>query len=462
MLELGTSALDPAGMTRTKGFKSIERTSAEESTREHKVNKERGLSRIDPSRREEVARRIEIIDRYVAIERPTEEDDRRTAQELGLAVDTMFRLAASWRRHRRADLLPGAQVDHVSSLSTEERLAAAAEAAEPIDLDGVHRARRAETERRIRAVGKHLMLPNPTRSDVERDGARLGLSAEGFARLVRAWLVHRKASMMPGATFTIKKARKTGKGVSAEVERLMADAIAEAGTDAGLSRVFRTVQAMAERQGVKPPARGTVASRLASARTETRPDVASPTSAIVVDHVAFDMAMRADEAPCRPQAAVVFLVPSGRIVAHASASEGASAASALAALSSAVEQQGEGSPAPVQITSIPSDGIARARLELEDMGIEVSPDSGGATTWAARRHLGPSVGDLVLYAAAAGRNLITGRALKRLGEPIDEQRAAEIVRRAVERHNSIGGRCNVQIPRIAGANDALTRQTVRP
>ena len=66
------------------------------------------LDSIEPARRGEVARRISILDRYVAIALPDADDDAAHAAEVGVGVAQFLRLARVWRRHRRPELLPGA------------------------------------------------------------------------------------------------------------------------------------------------------------------------------------------------------------------------------------------------------------------------------------------------------------------------------------------------------------------
>lgn len=68
-----------------------------------------GLEAIDSSRRSEAARRIAILDRYIAIPLPDGEDDARHAAEVGVGTQQFLRIARIWRNHRRADLLPGAR-----------------------------------------------------------------------------------------------------------------------------------------------------------------------------------------------------------------------------------------------------------------------------------------------------------------------------------------------------------------
>lgn len=67
------------------------------------------LQGVDPERRQETARRIEVLDRYLAIGLPDAADDSAHAAEVGVGVDQFRRLARVWREHRRPELLPGAK-----------------------------------------------------------------------------------------------------------------------------------------------------------------------------------------------------------------------------------------------------------------------------------------------------------------------------------------------------------------
>lgn len=58
------------------------------------------LSGIDPLRRDEVRRRIGILDRYLALEKHVTADAENHAREMGIGVQQFYRLASVWRLHR--------------------------------------------------------------------------------------------------------------------------------------------------------------------------------------------------------------------------------------------------------------------------------------------------------------------------------------------------------------------------
>ena len=63
------------------------------------------LSGIDPLRRGEVRRRIGVLDRYLAIKRPTRADAERHAGEIGIGVAQFYRLAKAWRLHSKPQMV---------------------------------------------------------------------------------------------------------------------------------------------------------------------------------------------------------------------------------------------------------------------------------------------------------------------------------------------------------------------
>jgi len=58
------------------------------------------LSGVDPLRRREARRRVEILNRFLAIDSPTTADAARHAEEIGIGVPQFYRLAKAWRIHR--------------------------------------------------------------------------------------------------------------------------------------------------------------------------------------------------------------------------------------------------------------------------------------------------------------------------------------------------------------------------
>ncbi|HZG09093.1 MAG TPA: hypothetical protein VEZ70_08955 [Allosphingosinicella sp.] len=61
------------------------------------------LSGIDPLRRDEVRRRVTILDRYLAIKRPNRRHAESHAREIGIGVAHFYRLAKAWRLHHKPE-----------------------------------------------------------------------------------------------------------------------------------------------------------------------------------------------------------------------------------------------------------------------------------------------------------------------------------------------------------------------
>ena len=67
------------------------------------------LSQIDPLRRAEVRRRVEVLDRYLRITLPTTADAAVHAGQIGISVAQFYRLAQAWRIHRDPKLVGAGQ-----------------------------------------------------------------------------------------------------------------------------------------------------------------------------------------------------------------------------------------------------------------------------------------------------------------------------------------------------------------
>jgi hypothetical protein len=66
------------------------------------------LSDVDPLRHAEILRRVEVIEAYLAIARPTPIETASHASAIGISIPSFYRLAKVWRLHRNPAILPGA------------------------------------------------------------------------------------------------------------------------------------------------------------------------------------------------------------------------------------------------------------------------------------------------------------------------------------------------------------------
>jgi len=78
------------------------------------------LTFVDPDRRDEVLRRIGVIEAFEKA--PGRRNAEQAAQELGINVHHFYRLARVWRETRRADLLPAATHAIKSGFRIDDRI----------------------------------------------------------------------------------------------------------------------------------------------------------------------------------------------------------------------------------------------------------------------------------------------------------------------------------------------------
>lgn len=145
--------------------------------------------------RAEARRRATIVARYAKLDPPSPDDDRRHAEELGLSVDSLWRLAAAWRAHGDNTTIRGARVVRPDGEGRD----APAIMATDIDMQGVRPDRRDETLRRIRVIQKYVGNPSRTAQDRLAGAREMRVSPNRFDMVVRQWCLHPKASLMPGA-----------------------------------------------------------------------------------------------------------------------------------------------------------------------------------------------------------------------------------------------------------------------
>ena len=79
------------------------------------------LTGVDPARWPEIRRRVEILDEYVAIWRPTADVRQEFSARLGVAQSHLMYLARIWRQSRNASILPGARAKN--KVATPRRIA---------------------------------------------------------------------------------------------------------------------------------------------------------------------------------------------------------------------------------------------------------------------------------------------------------------------------------------------------
>lgn len=200
----------------------------------------------------EAVRRAEIVRRYVALDLPTEADDESFAEELGLSVDALFRLAASWRLHRDPLLLQGSRTRPKEA----QRRAALTVL---VDLAEVPDHRQDEVRRRIAIIRRYIAtsLDGGATSAFQKACAEeMGVSVSRLHALVRAWTAAPRASSMPGVVRKSNRWRRNQGGrrrVRALVEAIVAES-----PGATLEEVWGRHVAAAKAEDLKPLGRTSV------------------------------------------------------------------------------------------------------------------------------------------------------------------------------------------------------------
>lgn len=284
--------------------------------------------------RAEAQRRAKILRRYAAIEVPTLADDERFAAELGLAKDTLYQLARSWRLHSDPDMLPGS----FTRTASGDRDLAHAATIDP-DLSGVMPTRRAVIAARLTELRAFLEIEKPTREDEQASAERLGMNIGAFRRFHRAWVLARDPAALPGASIPIRAPRRRRPRLSVEVERLIAELIEEAGPNGKALAIHREVCRRCDAGGLEHPDKVTVHQRFVEARgrmplTDLKPGLA-------IDHVALQIPVLNGR---RVQFAVLSAVidlPSGRVLSH-NLSLRPPTARVVAAMIDSIVEQGTG------------------------------------------------------------------------------------------------------------------------
>lgn len=386
----------------------------------------------DGDGRGEAGRRAGVIRRYVGIVQPTEGDDERFANELGVSRDTLYRLAAAWRRHPDEASLQGSRI----RTGAAERQAALAAAVSP-DLRGVDPSRRPEISRRIGIVRNLLEIACPSREDVKAAAVAMGMHESAFRRLLRIWLLHRDAASLPGAKRPMRIPHRRARTVPVEVERIVTRTMREAGPDVSSVGLHRMVDARCRELGLKAPSQSTLYHRLMAMRADTVDDV---DPVLVVDHCALALAVEVEGEVQLPVLGMVFERPSGRIMVH-SLSYGPPTARAAAMLLIDAVERDHATRWPRLALDMgfgAGDEWADLRSFLEAAGVDLT-DRGRPLR--AGRAIGRTMGDVVGNLRFRPRSTLnpdaplTGR-LIRAGSVLRPVEAAAVVDDAVALHNA--------------------------
>lgn len=373
-------------------------------------------------------RRASIARRYTAIASPTREDDEAFAKELGLSVDSLWRLARAWRL---------GVVDEASAEDQTAARARALDAAREPDLSGVSPSRRPLMEERLKVIARHLEIPASTPADLMTAATSLDLTVASFRRLLRGWIRHRNPALLPGGSSPMRNTRYQRK-VLASCEQQMAQALTNLGTQVSSMALHREVVRLCEVDGVKPPVQTTVYARLMRARSEASMDDGEP--GFVVDHSAVNLTVHPPEGgdPTIAVLSMLFCSRSGRIVTHSLSLDPPSPGRTAALLSVGTSKLPPGSE---QLTMrIPAQPEWQALTDaLVARGVTVSVTSSKRMTAGklATRRFGDLIGPLRMRPRHT-RSPRTARLTRVMGagDPLTLSEALLAIEDAVRRHNS--------------------------
>ena len=234
---------------------------------------------VPPDRQPEIRRRIEILERFLAIPKPTPDQRRQARAELGVSRPMFYVLLGAWTRHRKPSDIPGAKTwksgPRGGGGARDDNCDAIADFPEPVPLESVDWSaipaeRRDEVKRRGEIVDRYLAIPKPSPDDRARAMALLGVSKSTFQKLVTAWRRTRDPTKLAGAR------RKPGPGggrrILPEVECFIAETFAALGAAAGERKILDEVARLCVANGLPVPSKEIVQQRRRHALV-TNPDM---------------------------------------------------------------------------------------------------------------------------------------------------------------------------------------------
>jgi len=256
------------------------------------ADQELDLDFVDPSRREEVRRRTEILKKHDAA--PTVASARAAATEMGVPLSEFYSLLRIFREGRRSLGPAGA----LARRGAAESAAGPIASLDQVDFSFVDPSRLAETRRRV-AVLIDYENANGT-EDLDGALARLGIGKPNFYKLLRAWREHQRPELLPGASARHFKGTK----LSLRQQEIVASANAELGAGTSATRVAEHARAAMEAENVHVPSDATM--RLWIRRLRTEAARGSPAgSGLAVDHCALELAVPQGAAGTAPIATFV-------------------------------------------------------------------------------------------------------------------------------------------------------------
>lgn len=181
------------------------------------------------------------------------------------------------------------------------------------DLTGVHPLLWEKTRARIAAVEEYLQLPFPEEADEVRLAERLDIGLSQFRKLVRLWVRHRQASLLPDTSLSRVGLRR--RRLAPATLQVLEEVIGELGSTAPVADVDQEVRQRCQTLGIKAPDSRTVRNRMEKTRVSTNVGLHCD-PALIIDHCAVELPVRTESGTTRPILTLAIAVPENVIVAH--------------------------------------------------------------------------------------------------------------------------------------------------
>lgn len=116
------------------------------------------LTGVDPERRAETLRRVELVKRYIGLDRPSKQDAEEMAAQIGIGRNQFLLLVRAWREHGRASALPATKRRFQQPATQRYKLTPEIEqvittAIKDVGVDGTKSAIKRAVDDRCRAAG---------------------------------------------------------------------------------------------------------------------------------------------------------------------------------------------------------------------------------------------------------------------------------------------------------------------
>jgi hypothetical protein len=189
---------------------------------------------------------------------------------------------------------------------------------EDLDLSEIDPLKWAEVRRRADAVKRFLAIPTPSAADREHYAGLLGLGAQQFSNLVKAWVAHSRATALsPGEGKAHRASRSKAGGVPPIARSAAREIISKMGPETPLSTLMDAIRRRCADLGVPPPSRGTVWLLVVEARGQ--PDGREEPTSIVVGRAFMRLPVRVGTKVDFPEVLIAAEAPTGRVIEAAMA-----------------------------------------------------------------------------------------------------------------------------------------------